>query len=478
MCFMHCCEGINVKNSIGVVLFFLLLTVSLGLRSQELVDTSMVLLTVPGKQVASGRRLEVAKDAEHRAAIQVAHQKFELDFSKRFSNPGKASDRSPAILKKLGNLPVAVVRGVNARDLRAMPGVVDVIPDSLSKASATGAALNQIGAALQGGSTSGLTGAGQRVAVIDGPVQTDHPALNGAFDAEACFVAQSGETFSVFDEQSNQFVTYRLDSPCVNQLGPGAASGICVNGDCPTTRRHGTLTNALVAGRTNAMANTQGVAPAARLISIVGCGVSVNVSTGQPVGIRCRLSDYVAALDYAFSYHKYVQPLAAISMSIGGIPNNGCMSEPGYWAVESMISEMLNYNLLVAISSGNEGLAYAGPGFPSCVPSAISVGGVDPLGNLGQSIGSGGKVFKSQFGMIYAPWSPGSAIAQSNVDVISFGSSLSTPMVAGAIALMKQQFPTAIWQDLRDSMMQRYLNGRPVIHLPTMQNYLWWKSVW
>lgn len=445
-----------------------------------MVDTSLVLLTVPGKQVASGRRLEVAKDAEHRAAIQVAHQKFELDFSKRFSNPGKASDRSPAILKKLGNLPVAVVRGVNARDLRAMPGVVDVIPDSLSRASATGAALNQIGAALQGGSTSGLTGAGQRVAVIDGPVQTDHPALNGAFDAEACFVAQSGETFKepTTINGIETLTTYRLDSPCGNQFGAGAASGVCVSGNCPTTRRHGTLTNALIAGRPNAMANAQGVAPAARLVSIVGCGIVVDVSTGAAIETRCRLSDYAAALDYAFSYHKYVQPLAVISMSIGGIPKSGCMSEPGYWLIESIVSEMLNYNLLVAISSGNGGQTYSSPAFPSCVPSAISVGGVDSLGNLGQTIGNDSKVYRSQNGLVYAPWAPGSAIAQSNVDVFASGTSLSTPMVAGAVVLMRQQYPTALWQDLRDAMMQRYQNGLPVIHLPTMQNYLWWKSVW
>ncbi len=168
-------------------------------------------------------------------------------------------------------------------------------------------------------------------------------------------------------------------------------------------------------------------------------------------------SDIIAGIDWAIG-NKSAYNIAAINMSLGDGVNNTspCTLKSGPLGnpFRQPIIDARNAGILSVIASGNEGYADAISG-PACTPEAISVGAVYDanVGGLswtlypvtGQtsctdSTTAADKVscFSNSAGFL-TMLAPGALITVAGATV--GGTSLSSPFVAGAVAVLKAAFP-------------------------------------
>jgi len=192
--------------------------------------------------------------------------------------------------------------------------------------------------------TSGITGLGINVALIDTGVDTDHPDLVDDIVAEQCFCN---------DHPSPT----KGCCPAGGMEQSGAGSAEDDNG-------HGTHTAGIVTSA--GMVAAPGVAPdagivAIKVLSATGTGFS---SSGD------------AALDWLVTNHQALG-IRVVSMSLGdaGEHNNPLASPCSGTPSADAIALLHDAGVAVFAASGNDGYD-DGISEPACVPEAISVGGV------------------------------------------------------------------------------------------------------
>ncbi|WP_124269903.1 S8 family serine peptidase [Streptomyces sp. ADI96-02] len=244
---------------------------------------------------------------------------------------------------------------------------------------------------------AGFTGKGVKVAVLDTGVDATHPDLKGQVLEEKNFSA----------------------SP-----------------DTMDRQGHGTHVSSTVAGTgAKSGGKFKGVAPDAKLL--VG-KVLDDYGIGEESGI-------LAGMEWAAA-----QGADVVNLSLGG-PDT-----PEVDPLEAAVNRLsADKGVLFAIAAGNEGEFGAGTvGSPGSAEAALTVGAVDDHDQLadfssrGPRIGDGGiKPDVTAPGVgITAAVPPGSTIAKevgegpAGYSTIS-GTSMATPHVAGAAALLKQQHP-------------------------------------
>ncbi|MEJ3745046.1 S8 family serine peptidase [Actinomycetes bacterium KLBMP 9797] len=237
---------------------------------------------------------------------------------------------------------------------------------------------------------SGLDGSGVTVAVLDTGVDAAHPDLAGQIGTTASFVP-----------------------------GEAVADG---NG-------HGTHVASTIAGA----GAHQGVAPGADLM--VGKVLADNGFGAD--------SWVLAGMEWAAASGADV-----VSMSLGGdVPSDG--SDPLSAAVDALSAR---YGTLFVIASGNAGPeSIAGPG---AAASALTVGAVDKqdvladFSSTGPLTGSG--ALKPD---IAAPGVDITAAAPGGGYATHSGTSMATPHVSGAAAILAQRHPDWSRQQLKDALM-------------------------
>ena len=180
---------------------------------------------------------------------------------------------------------------------------------------------------------------------------------------------------------------------------------------------HGTHCAGIVAANGSVM----GVAPDAKIIA-----VKVMNSSGSGYS-----SDVIAGIDFCIN-NSEIYNISVISMSLGGeIYTSHCDSSLPYFA--SAINSAILKNISVVVASGNEG-STSGISAPACIENAMPVGAVnksDIIASL-TNRGSGFPEMLLAPGIyIYSTWVGGGYL-------IASGTSMATPHVAGAIALIKQ----------------------------------------
>ncbi len=272
---------------------------------------------------------------------------------------------------------------------------------------------------------AGATGAGYTVAIIDTGVDRDHPAFDGPGElrvvSEACF-SKGGLCAGGATEDS----------------GVGAAQPCAVKG-CS----HGTHVAGIAAGRPTAQYSGTGVAPDATIIAamVASAEEDADVCGSPPPCVILPLSDVMKAMEWVYEQRDQYD-IAAINLSLGlGEFEEHCNMYQGVdW--QQSIWNLISVGIAVVASSGNDGFNDA-IHMPACVASIVAVGatfnGV-PLVDVDDVPANSNS---SDLVDLLAPgWFVTSAVPGGDYGVNS-GTSMATPMVTGAYAVLREANPDA-----------------------------------
>ncbi|MCB9136993.1 MAG: S8 family serine peptidase [Caldilineaceae bacterium] len=265
---------------------------------------------------------------------------------------------------------------------------------------------------------AGYTGAGQTVAVLDTGVDSSHPFLSGKVVSEACY--------STTNIDSMTLCPNGLDS----QTGAGAGVNCTGAGGCS----HGTHVAGIAAGDGDTF---DGVAPGANVIAIQ---VFSKFDVNGTLRALSYVSDQMLGLERVYDLRNDFS-IAAVNMSLGGGSYaSACDSDPRKAAIDNLRSE----GIATVIASGNDGYTSSITA-PACISSAISVGATTSQSPADLVAGY------SNSAPILDLWAPGSSI-NSSVPGGGYsswnGTSMATPHVAGAWAVLKSQTPDASVADV------------------------------
>ncbi len=278
---------------------------------------------------------------------------------------------------------------------------------------------------------AGYRGAGQVVAVIDTGVDKTHPLLANKVVAEACFSHPGGGETSL------------CPGGVTSSTAPGSAAPCSYSG-C----HHGTHVAGIVAGHDGILGtNAAGMAPDADLIAIQAFVRSCSGSTCSNIAYS---SDIALALEHVYSLRNTYN-IAAVNMSLGGgIHTAACDGVAP--AVSAIISSLRAADIATLVASGNNG-STTGISFPACISSAISVGSVSKQGAVSSFSNSSNLVGLLAPGGNITSSVPGGGYAVLN------GTSMATPHVAGAWAVLKAAQPAATVSQIQVALQS---GGTPV----------------
>lgn len=251
-------------------------------------------------------------------------------------------------------------------------------------------------------------GAGVTVAVLGSGVQASIPDLQGVVETGADELGDSGN-----GEQ-----------------------------DYAPSGGHETAVAALIAGQgTNG--GPVGVAPQAKILPVhitdPSGGTAANAGTAGARGIR-----------YATDHGAQV-----INMSNGTSAPSADSCDP---QLQDAINYALAHNVVLVAASGDTNLGQDGPREPAICPGVIDVGAVEQDGSLWQYSTQTPNVAVAAPGdHLYTVSSDGQ---QYSTD--SYGTSFSTPLVAGAAALIRSKYPSMPWYTVAQRLTDTAVATGPV----------------
>ena len=299
---------------------------------------------------------------------------------------------------------------------------------------------------------AGHVGASISVAVLDTGVDPTHPAMKNVVIAQACF-------------STTESTVYDLESLCPSKLD-AVLTGNAAAG-CPQDVEgceHGTHVAGIVAGRNMDFNGKKfdGVAPGANIVAVqVFTLFKGNDICGR--NDKCVMSftsDQLRALDWVYKIVKKTDSkikIASVNMSLGsGYFDKPCDSTS---ALTEIIERLKAKRVPTVVAAGNDGY-YDGISEPACISSAYAVAAMTKNGEIDYSYSN----ISSQIRFA----APGTGIVSSVLGgtyrALS-GTSMAAPHVAGAFALLREEFPNLSLTeleaklDLKNKVVQDQKNG-------------------
>ncbi len=265
-----------------------------------------------------------------------------------------------------------------------------------------------------------LTGEGMKIAIIDSGIDYTHPDLGGCF-GPGCKV-----------EGGYDFINY--DSDPMDDQGHGTHCAGIAAGD----------------GNTNngSMIGIKGVAPKAKLyaykvISKYGTGTS---------------SSIIAGIDRAVDPNNdgdFSDKVDVISLSLGGW---GYPDDAESMAVDNAV----NNDVVVVVAAGNDGPAPETIDSPGCAREALTVGAINKYDKVASFSGRGPVIWGEETFIKPDIVAPGVRICSAwheqmwsnlncfdSMHIAVSGTSMATPHVAGAAALVRQAKPSLSAKEIK-----------------------------
>lgn len=261
---------------------------------------------------------------------------------------------------------------------------------------------------------AGFKGQGYAVVILDDGISSAHSFFTGKISTEACFSGASAESLCPGGVRS--------------ATGAGSASA-CAGGD--DICKHGTHVAGIAAGKDpSSFPIYNGVATEAKLVPIQVFSRFRGTETckGSSSCLKASNSDIAAALDWVIA-NAATYNIAAVNMSLGsGEYTSYCDSSS---ALTSGIDTLRKIGVISAVAAGNDG--YLGAlSAPACVRSAVAVSSVIisvPMSEHNQA---------PLVDLLAPGYLISSASSLSRTGTLSMsGTSMATPHVAGAVAVLK-----------------------------------------
>lgn len=271
---------------------------------------------------------------------------------------------------------------------------------------------------------AGFDGTGWYVAVLDTGIRSSHQMFGGKAIVEQC---------------------YSANAHCPNgQKSMSGAGAAAHYGPGYTGWDHGTHVSGIAAG--NSHLNAYGVARGAGIIAVQVFSKFTAAECQQST--PCVLSwdsDQVKGLEFVYARRAEL-PIASVNMSLGGGQySNFCNSEPQRAAIANLYA----VGIATAIASGNDG--YCGYiSAPACIGNAIAVGATNKFDQEAS--------FSNWHPNLVELFAPGASILSStgtsDASYSSWnGTSMATPHVAGAFAVLRQLAPSAPLDELYNNLV-------------------------
>lgn len=280
----------------------------------------------------------------------------------------------------------------------------------------------------------GLTGQGQTVVVIDSGIAYDHPALGGAFGSGSRIVG--GWDFA--ENDANPY-----------DDRPGGSHGTHVAG---------------IIGSSNS--TYLGVAPG---VDLVALRVFDDAGQGNFDWVEQALR-WVEQNQYSFK-----NPITTINLSIGSSWNS---DRPPNWAtLEDEFARLESSGIFISVAAGNSFGSYgtSGLSYPAASRYVVPVASVDDNGQLSYFSQRNSNVIAAPGRSIMStvPDYAGNFNGRTDDFVRYSGTSMATPYVAGASALIRQAYALAgSFQVDQDTIYQLMAHTADTIYDPiTGQNY-------
>jgi subtilisin family serine protease len=276
----------------------------------------------------------------------------------------------------------------------------------------------------------GFDGTGMVVAIVDTGVEVTHPFLAGKVVEEACY---------------SSTVTGRSSTVCPNglsqQIGPGAGVSCPLSSSC----WHGTHVAGIAAGNGGgAGVAFSGVAKGAQIMAVQVFSKFTTASDcgGSAPCVLAWTSDIIAGLERVYAV-RGTRNLSSANLSIGGGTFTApCDGDP----TKSIIDNLRSVGIATVVAGGNNGLTNA-LSAPGCISSAISVGATTKA----DAVASYSNV--ASFLTLFAPGSSIYSSVTGGAFGFASGTSMATPHVTGAWAVLKQAAPAATVDQILSALL-------------------------
>lgn len=316
--------------------------------------------------------------------------------------------------------------------LEASPGVIAIQEDLLAHPTLNNT-VNITGASTAW--TSGLDGAGWTVAILDTGILSAHEFFSTKPVLQACFAQGSNGPGGGGDCPNGAEV----------DLSPGSAEPY------PSSWQgfdHGTHVAGIAAGEGPSVP-ASGIARGAEIMAVK----VFSQFAGACSGADCLLSatsDQIAAMDHIYSI-RTTRNFAALNLSLGGGAfSNQATCDSSNAAQKSAIDRLRSVGIATVIATGNDA-SCTSISSPGCISSAIAVGATTD-----GDTEYGGNNWHPLLADIFAPGvNVLSSVASSTTAYAGFtGTSMATPHVTGAIAILRQFDPNATVTQLLSALQQ------------------------